>query len=88
MEKFNSLELQDQQLIIDICDELSKRSVSAAIERDKKYLDLLEDNGVEIVEFKQEELEALAKATREISWPKMYERLSEELMNTLRQGLE
>jgi len=88
MEKFSSLELQDQQLIIDICDELSKRSVSAAIERDKKYLNLLEDNGVEIVEFKQEELEALAKDTREISWPKMYERLSEELMNTLRQGLE
>jgi len=86
-ETFNSLLPEDQELIIGICDELSKKSIEQAKARDDEYLAKLEEGGVEIVEFTPEELKSFAKDTRDITWPKLNDRLSEELMTTLKEGL-
>ena len=87
-ETFNELLPEDQELIIEICNELSIKSVAQARERDNEYLKKLEECGVEIVEFTPDELKGFAKETRDETWPKLADRLSEELMTTLKEGLQ
>ncbi|HKL10659.1 MAG TPA: TRAP transporter substrate-binding protein DctP [Clostridia bacterium] len=87
-EKFDSLLPEDRELIISTVDELSKGSIKNAKKTDEEYLGKLEECGVEIIEFTQEELKSFEESTKEVTWPKLNDRLTKELMDKLKAGLQ
>lgn len=88
MDKFNSLKAEEQQLLQDICAELSEKSIASAYERDEEYIKKMEDMGIKIVRFTPEELELFAEKTREKTWPSLESRYGADLINTLRKAVE
>lgn len=46
-------------------------SVTYASEEDEKYLSLMEESGIQIIRFTDEEIDAFATAVREDVWPEL-----------------
>lgn len=84
MDLFNSLKPEDQELLVDICRDLSSKSIANAKERDYEYLRKMEDeNGIKIIEISPEDIEVLAEKTREKTWPTLIPRYGEDLINKM-----
>ena len=58
-------------------------SVNYAKEEDEKYLKLMEDNGIKIVRFSDEEIEMFAEAVRTNVWPNLAKTYGEDFINEL-----
>lgn len=74
---------EDQKTIVDICRQECDNSVNYAKEEDEKYLKLMEDNGIKIVRFSDEEIEMFAEAVRTDVWPKLAKTYGEDFINEL-----
>ena len=74
---------EDQKTIVDICRQECANSVNYAKEEDEKYLKLMEDNGIKIVRFSDEEIEMFAEAVRTDVWPQLAKTYGEDFINEL-----
>ena len=74
---------EDQKTIVDICRQECANSVNYAKEEDEKYLKLMEDNGIKIVRFTDEEIEMFAEAVRTNVWPQLAKTYGEDFINEL-----
>ena len=74
---------EDQKTIVDICRQECANSVNYAKEEDEKYLKLMEDNGIKIVRFTDEEIEMFAEAVRTDVWPQLAKTYGEDFINEL-----
>ena len=74
---------EDQKTIVDICRQECANSVNYAKEEDEKYLKLMEDNGIKIVRFSDEEIEMFAEAVRTNVWPNLAKTYGEDFINEL-----
>lgn len=74
---------EDQKTIVDICRQECANSVNYAKEEDEKYLKLMEDNGIKIVRFTDEEIEMFAEAVRTNVWPNLAKTYGEDFINEL-----
>jgi TRAP-type C4-dicarboxylate transport system substrate-binding protein len=82
--KWASLSPADQKLIGDAVADLSMKSFDIAEEGDAKYQKMLADAGIEVVKLTDDELKAWADNCRKVTWPKLEERLSKELIDELK----
>ncbi|NLY19750.1 MAG: TRAP transporter substrate-binding protein DctP [Tissierellia bacterium] len=84
---FSSLLPEDQKAITDIIQSKCKDSIRLAEEDDNKYMEMLRDIGVNIVEFTDEERAEFAKAIRENVWPQLAKATSEEFIDSIVESL-
>lgn len=87
-ELWDSFSEEDQQVIQGAADELSKTSFETAEEYDQDYRNQLEDEGIEVIELSDEEVEGLAKTVREKTYPKLKEAMGEDLIEGLQEFLD
>lgn len=66
---FEGLSDEDQQVLIDAGLQLTENSYQIAEDMEIEYRAKLAEDGIEVVEFSDEELEELAQYSRETSWP-------------------
>lgn len=88
MDKYKALSEEDQKLIIAAFNEQSEKSIDLAKAEDEKYKKLLKEEGIEVVEFSAEELDAMADYVRGNIWPKLTEKYTEELIKGLQNSLK
>ncbi|MFC4350384.1 TRAP transporter substrate-binding protein DctP [Fodinicurvata halophila] len=84
-ETWEGLSAENQEIIREIAIDLVDKSFETARESEETYLKRLDESGVEVVEFTDEDRERWAEYVRETTWPKLHDRLSEELINRLRE---
>lgn len=82
--KWASLSPADQKIIGDAIADLSMKSFDIAEEGDAKYQKMLADAGIEVVKLTDDELKAWADNCRKVTWPKLEERLTKELIGELK----
>ncbi|MCH6266970.1 TRAP transporter substrate-binding protein DctP [Neobacillus citreus] len=73
----------DQKIIQDAASALGQRSVDAAEKDDKEYMEKLKQAGVKVITFSDEDLKKFAEFTRKTTWPKLKDRLGEDIVNGL-----
>ena len=80
---FQSLLPQDQETITRIIQEECDNSFDIAAADDQKYMDLMKDMGIEIVEFTDEERAAMAADIRENVWPELSKNLGQDYIDQI-----
>lgn len=80
---FQSLLPQDQDAISKIIQKECDNSFDIAAEDDQKYMDLMRNMGIEIIEFTDEERAAMASDIRENVWPQLSKNMGEEFINQI-----
>ncbi|MDK2986558.1 MAG: TRAP-type transport system periplasmic protein [Clostridia bacterium] len=83
---FESLSPEDQKIIQEAIAAESENSFDLAKADDEKYRKMLREEGIEVIEFTDEELKAMAEHAREVTWPKLTKRLTEELVQGLKES--
>ncbi len=78
-----SLTSGQQQLFQETIDRLSEESFEKAEQQEKEYFKRLVDVGIEVTFLSSEELDALARHTRAVTWPKLYPFLNPKLVKSL-----
>lgn len=73
----------DRETIVKICRQECANSVNYAKDEDEKYLKMMEDEGINIVRFSDEEIEMFAEAIRTDVWPKLATTYGEDFINEL-----
>lgn len=86
--RFQSLLPQDQEAITQIIQEECAASFDLAEQDDQKYMQLMEDMGITIVEFTDEERAIMAESCRTNVWPQLAKNTSEEFLNSILESLE
>lgn len=80
---------EDDVLVIDqAAEKLMENSFQTAEEYDAEYRDLMEEEGIEVVTFTDEELEKIAEFIREATWPKIDESLGDNIISELKEEVE
>jgi TRAP-type C4-dicarboxylate transport system substrate-binding protein len=88
LEKFEGMTPEDQKIIEDAFREQCDASFAIAEQEDRKYLDLLSEQGIEVVEFTEEELASLAADVRANVWPMLTDKYPQELMDGIVESLK
>lgn len=81
--RFNSLLPEDQEAITRIIQNKCKESLELARVDEDKYMKLMEDMGIKIVRFSDEERALFAKSVRENVWPKLAKHTSQKFMDEI-----
>lgn len=85
---FDSLDEADQQIIQEASDTLTNESFDIAEQNDIEYRQKMEDKGIEVIEFTDEELKQLADHARENTWPSAKETIGNDLLNDLLENIQ
>jgi len=86
LEAFNSLDAEDQQIVIDVTSELAEKVFADAEQLDLNYRQQAIDKGIEFIELTPAEFAANVKVVREKIWPLMEEKVGTLLMDQIRAG--
>lgn len=83
---FDSLSAEDQTILIDAFNKQINWSYEICESEDEKYRQLLRDEGIEVIEFSDEERLAMAEDIRANMWtkPQIVERYTQEFMDGIR----
>lgn len=79
---------EDQQAISDIIQGECADSFDLAAADDAKYMDLCREEGIEIIEFTDEERAAFAQDCRDNVWPKLAKNTSQEFLDNILASIE
>lgn len=80
---FSSLLLEDQEAIREIIQNKCAASIELAQEDEVKYKNLLEEAGIKVVEFTDEERAAFADAVRTKVWPELAKTFTQEFLDNV-----
>ena len=83
---FDKLSPEQQQVIIEEARIITDKSFEVSRNDEEGYLKQMEESGIQVVRFTPEQLQAWAKHCREVSWPKMEERLTKPVIDALLSG--
>jgi TRAP-type C4-dicarboxylate transport system substrate-binding protein len=87
-EVYNGLTDEQQQIMSDVANELAEASYETAEASELEYRGKLAEAGWTVVEPSEEEIASWAAHVRDVTWPKLEERLTPELMSELRAAVE
>lgn len=87
-ELFKSLLPQDQETITKIIQQICDESVDKAKTSDNEYKKKLSDEGINVIEFTDEELGVMAEHVRSTTWPKLAETLGQDFLDNVKKSLE
>lgn len=85
---FQSLLPQDQEAITKIIQEECDNSFELAAADDQKYMDLMREAGIEVIEFTDEERAAIADDIRENVWPELAKNLGQDFVEQITEMLK
>ncbi len=80
---WDKLSPEHQKIIEEAAIEISLKSMDVSQQDDTDFLVKLEEAGVEVIKFTPEQLQAWADLCRKVSWPRMEERLTKEVIDDL-----
>lgn len=86
--KFNSLLPEDQQAITEIIDKALDSTYELAAQDDKKYMEMMADEGIEIITFTPEEIQAFADHVRSTVWPQLAANMGKDFFQGLADSLD
>ncbi|RKL64801.1 C4-dicarboxylate ABC transporter substrate-binding protein [Salipaludibacillus neizhouensis] len=79
----DGLNEEDRKLIEELSKEMMAESIETSESYDKEYMEKLKEEGITVVEFSEEEVNKLAEYVRENTWPKLKERLGDDIIDEL-----
>lgn len=85
---WESVSEEDRRVIEKIIDEEVRKSFEACEAEDLKYIQMLKDKGVQVVEFKDEDFQKMVKAVRAYSWPKLEKQFGKEVFDGLTKAVQ
>src|SRR5699024_11326962 len=74
---------EDQEIMEKAGEDFTERAFEEAKEIDEEYLEEMKEEGINVVEFSDEELEAFAEHARNEVWPYARETLGEDIVDEL-----
>lgn len=86
--KFASLLPEDQQKITEIIDKALDSTYELAAQDDQKYMDMMAEEGIEIVKFTPEEIQAFADQVRSVVWPQLAANMGKDFFQGLADSLD
>ena len=87
-EVFQSLLAEDQEAITEIIQNKCEESFKLAADDDEKYMNLMRDSGIEIIEFTDEELQSFADTVRNSAWNDLAKNTSQEFIDNILDSLD
>ena len=85
---WNSFTEEDRELFQKLADEMTAYSFETAEQLEEEYRAKLKEEGIEVIEFTDEELQTLADYSRENSWTVAEETIGKDLLDELMAALE
>lgn len=85
---WDTLTPEQQQIMTEALQQAAASSIDDAEKGDEEYMQLLEESGITVVRFEEEELAEMAKGVRENVWPRFDSIYGEEFMTQLRESLQ
>lgn len=83
-DRFKSLSEEHQTAIREAAAEISEAQFDAVEEADKKMLERMRDNGITVVTFEADELDAFADKTRREVWPQIVDEIGTDTLEQLK----
>ncbi|MFD1606981.1 TRAP transporter substrate-binding protein DctP [Oceanobacillus luteolus] len=87
-EVFQQLNEEDRETMQKIAEEIMNGSFLAAQDNEEKYRQLLIEEGIEVIELSDSQIEAFAEFARTEMWPQFAERVGEDIINELIEYLD
>lgn len=78
---WNRLTPQDREIVREAALKYSKQSIDEAEAKDLAHQKKLHEKGIDVIRLSDAELEAWAQRARTVTWPKLRERLTDELID-------
>ncbi len=82
---WETLSPEDQRIIREAVEEQSLKSFERSEEQNANFMNQMREAGIEVIEFSDEELRTLATHIRNVSWPKIAERIGKDIVEELKQ---
>ena len=82
-ETLNKLSANQQKVLQDAAKAMETKRFGDAEQQEKEFENKLQENGVEIIQFTDEELAAFAKLIREDVWPKIKDEFGAEIFDSI-----
>ncbi len=83
MKSWDKLTPEHQKILADAALEISAKSFDISEADEEGYLTKMEEAGIQVIRFSDEQLQAYADLCRSVSWPKMEERLTKPVIDEL-----
>ncbi|MFG6116041.1 TRAP transporter substrate-binding protein DctP [Halobacillus sp. MO56] len=85
---WENLTKEEQEIFQNTAKELAEKRFASAEQETEDYEQKLRDEGIEVIEYTDEELENFAKQVRENVWPELKKEYGEELFNRVTEGVQ
>lgn len=82
-ELFDSMSDEERAAVENLSQEMLKNSLQTAENDDKEFREKMAEEGIEVIEFTEDELSELARKVKETTWPKLKKTIGEEIMDEL-----
>ena len=85
---WNKLSEQDRKIVQQVAQKYSLESIDLAEKNDIDHQEKLLSKGINVIKLSDKELKAWAKQAREITWPKLRERLTPEIIDGMQKAYQ
>ncbi|MDT8862879.1 TRAP transporter substrate-binding protein DctP [Alkalihalobacillus sp. MEB130] len=87
-ELWQEFDEEDQLIISEAANELMKQSFITAEEFDEKYVQLMEEEGIQVIDLSEDEIEVLRAYVRENTWDRLRGPMSDEIIDNLLESID
>jgi len=84
---WDSLSPEDQKIISEAVDFEAEKGFADCKEEDVKYMGMMADEGIEILNLTPEQTKALAEHIRNVTWPKLEEMFGKDVLDKIKESL-
>lgn len=84
---WDSLSPEDQKVISEAVDYEAEKGFADCKEEDEKYMQMMADEGIEILRITPEQKKALAEHIRNVTWPKLEEKFGKDILDKVKESL-
>lgn len=87
-EKFAGMDEEYKEVVLKYANELMLESFENAESFEKEYLEKLEEEGIEVVLFSEDEIETIASYVRETTWPRLEGPIGKDIIDELLENVK
>lgn len=80
---FDGMTDEEREAVETLAQEMLRKSLETAENDDKEFREKLAEEGIEVIEYTEEELSELAAKVKNTTWPQLKQTIGEEIMNEL-----